>query len=65
MFTFTVTKYNPAGNKDPVQTAKLQNIRVPVLLAHHEDDACYVTPFENMSALAREFVNLPKVEIEA
>ena len=65
VFTFTVTKYNPAGNKDRVQTAKLQNIRVPVLLAHHEDDACYVTPFENMSALAREFVNVPKVEIEA
>ena len=64
MLTATVTEYNRAGNKDRVQTAKLENIRVPVLLAHHKDDACYVTPFENISALAKDFVNAPKIEIK-
>lgn len=64
VLTSTVTRYNRARDKDRVQSAKLENIRVPVLLAHHEDDSCYVTVFEDLPALAKEFVNAPKVEIK-
>ncbi len=60
----TVTRYNRARNKDRVQSVKLEKIRLPVLLAHHEDDLCYVTVFEDLPALAKEFVNAPRVEIK-
>jgi pimeloyl-ACP methyl ester carboxylesterase len=65
VLTSTVTKYNRGGNKDRVQTANLLNIRVPVLLAHHRDDGCYVTPFEDIPALAKEFASSPTVGIKA
>lgn len=64
VLTATVTEYNQAANKDRVQSARLDNIRVPVLLAHHKEDACDVTPFWNLTALARDFANSPKVEIK-
>lgn len=64
VLTATVTRYNRRRNKDRVQSAKLEKIRVPVLLAHHKDDACFVTVFEDLPALAKEFVNAPRVEIK-
>jgi len=64
VLTATVTRYNRGRDKDRVQSAKLEKIRVPVLLAHHEDDSCYVTVFEDLPALAKEFTGAPKVEIK-
>jgi hypothetical protein len=61
----TVTRYNRARTKDRVQSAKLEKIRVPVLLAHHKEDACYVTVFEDLPVLAKEFTNAPQVEIKS
>ncbi|MEE8084131.1 MAG: hypothetical protein V3T46_02810, partial [Alphaproteobacteria bacterium] len=59
-----VTRYNRGRNKDRVQSVKLEKIRVPVLLAHHQDDACYVTLVEDLPALAKEFTGAPRVEIK-
>ena len=64
VLTATVTRYNRARDKDRVQSVKLEKIRVPVLLAHHQDDACYVTLVEDLPALAKEFTGAPRVEIK-
>lgn len=64
VLTATVTRYNRGRNKDRVQSVKLEKIRVPVLLAHHQDDACYVTLVEDLPALAKEFTGAPRVEIK-
>ncbi len=63
VLTATVTRHNRAG-EDRVQSVKLEKIRVPVLLAHHEDDLCYATVFEDLPALAKEFTGAPRVEIK-
>ena len=65
VLTASVTRYNRGRDKDRVETAKLANIRVPVLLAHHKDDDCDVTRFGDLDALAKAFINAPKVEIKA
>jgi dienelactone hydrolase len=64
VLTTTVTRYNRGRDKDRVQTAKLGKIGVPVMLAHHKDDSCYVTQFEDLPELAKEFKNAPKVDIK-
>ncbi|MEE8562639.1 MAG: alpha/beta hydrolase, partial [Alphaproteobacteria bacterium] len=64
VLTATVTRYNRGRNKDRVQSVKLEKIRVPVLLAHHQDDACYVTLVEDLPALAKQFTGAPRVEIK-
>ena len=64
VLTATVTRYNRARDKDRVQSVKLEKIRVPVLLAHHQDDACYATLVEDLPALAKEFTGAPRVEIK-
>jgi predicted alpha/beta-hydrolase family hydrolase len=64
VLTATVTRYNNGNNKHRVQNAKLANIRVPVLLAHHKDDTCYVTVFSDLSDLAKKFTNAPSVQIK-
>ncbi|MCZ6742186.1 MAG: alpha/beta hydrolase [Alphaproteobacteria bacterium] len=63
VLTATVTRYNRAG-EDRVQSVKLEKIRVPVLLAHHQDDLCYATVFEDLPALAKEFTGAPRVDIK-
>jgi hypothetical protein len=65
VLTATVTRYNRGRNKDRVQSVKLEMIRVPVLLAHHQDDSCDVTVFEDLPGLAKEFTGAPRVEIKA
>ncbi len=64
VLTATVTRYNRGRDKDRVQSVKLEKIRVPVLFAHHRDDLCDVTVFEDLAALAKLFVNAPRVEIK-
>lgn len=63
VLTSSVTRYNRARNKNRVQDAKLDAVRVPVLIAHHEDDACFVTVYSDLSAMAKAFVNAPSVKI--
>jgi len=64
VLTATVTRYNRGRDKDRVQSVKLEKIRVPVLFAHHRDDPCDVTVFEDLAALAKLFVSAPRVEIK-
>jgi dienelactone hydrolase len=64
VLTATVTRYNRGRDKDRVQSAKLEKIRVPVLIAHHVDDSCDVTVFEDLPKLAKQFTNAAKVEIK-
>jgi pimeloyl-ACP methyl ester carboxylesterase len=64
VLTATVTRYNRSRDKDRVQSAKLEKIRVPVLLAHHEDDSCDVTVFADLPELAKKFTGAPRVEIK-
>jgi pimeloyl-ACP methyl ester carboxylesterase len=63
VLTSSVTRYNRARNKNRVQDAKLDAIRVPVLLVHHEDDACALTPFSDLPRMAKEFTNASSVKI--
>ncbi len=64
VLTSTVTQYNNRGVKDHVFKARLDNIRVPVLIASHKDDGCYVTPFEDSARLKRALAAAPSVEIK-
>ncbi|MDH3241905.1 MAG: alpha/beta hydrolase [Alphaproteobacteria bacterium] len=61
--TASVTRYARSGRRDRVQSVDLEKIRVPVLLAHHEDDQCYVTVPDDVAGLAKEFTNAPGVTI--
>ncbi|MBT3792325.1 MAG: alpha/beta hydrolase [Rhodospirillales bacterium] len=63
VLTATVTRYNAGGDKDRLESANLANIKVPVLFAHHKDDACDVTRFEDLPALAKKITRAPKVAI--
>ena len=42
--------------------APLDRITKPVLLVHHRDDACPVTPYDNIAALKRRFTASAMVE---
>lgn len=48
VLTSTVTVF---GRRSSVYNADLGNIRGPVLLVHHRDDGCSVTPYRGMSWL--------------
>lgn len=53
------------GNRDrpTALDADLRRVRVPVLLAHHAKDDCYVTPPEGVDLLRAELKRAPKVKI--
>ena len=61
VFTASVTK---ASRKRPanVYEGDLENIRMPVLIAHHRQDACVVTPVDNLPDLASRLRNATKIE---
>lgn len=65
VLTSSVTRYNRARNKNRVQDARLDAVRVPVLIAHHEDDACALTPFSDVPGLAKEFTKAPRVDVKS
>ncbi len=64
VLTSSVTRLNKRGDRDHVFMARLENIRAPVLIASHKDDACYVTPFEDSPKLKRALTGSPSVEIK-
>jgi len=43
--------------------APLQEVKVPVLLVHHKDDGCYVTPYDAMPALMAALSASPRVAL--
>ena len=57
VLTSTVTRYNNRGNKDRVFDVNMEQIHTAVLVVYHEDDACYVTPYEDADTLMASLVN--------
>ncbi len=64
VLTSSVTRLNKRGDRDHVFKARLENIRAPVLIASHKEDACYATPFEDSPKLKRALTASPSVEIK-
>ncbi len=60
----TVTRFGKTGRrwKPSVYNAKLSAIKVPVLLAHHEDDLCDITPSTNLPFLAKKLTAAASVK---
>lgn len=54
---------SPVG--DEVFDVDLASIRMPVLIVHHREDACQVTPFDAVASLAEKLVNAKPVGILA
>jgi pimeloyl-ACP methyl ester carboxylesterase len=44
----------------PVPAMPLGNIRTPVLVVHHEQDACYLCPFSGVPSVMEKLVNSPR-----
>ncbi len=64
VLTSTVTREGRTrGLAHVVSEAPLQDVKVPVLLVHHKDDACYVTPYGAMPGLTAALSASPKVAL--
>lgn len=46
-----------------VPAMPLEKIRIPVLVVHHEQDNCFVTPFAEVPPLMAKLVNSPRKEL--
>lgn len=57
--TLTVEQ-NPPDN---VFNSDLSEVRVPTLLLFHEDDACFVTPPEDVELVKAQLVNAPRIRV--
>lgn len=44
VLTSSVSKANKEGTLRPITELNLENLSVPTLVVHHEDDGCYVSP---------------------
>ncbi len=53
------------GGADSLQDVDLEKVIVPTLLVHHEQDECYVTPFEDIPDLLGEFNLVKHKEIKS
>jgi len=53
----------PVTAAHSVMTAPLQEVKVPVLLVHHKQDGCRVTPYDAMPALIAALKSAKKVEL--
>lgn len=64
VLTATVTREGRTrGLAHVVSDTPLQDVKVPVLLVHHKDDACYVTPYGGMPGLTAALSASPKVAL--
>lgn len=43
---------------------KLEGIKVPTLIVHHESDACHVTPLRGVMKIKKKLKNIKKVEVQ-
>jgi len=60
----SVTRPSNAG-ADSLQDVELEKIMVPTLLVHHEQDECYVTPFEDIPELFNDFKQVKSKQIKS
>ena len=64
VLTSTVTKEGLSrGMAHPVILAPLHEIKLPVLLVHHKNDGCYVTPYDAMPGLIAALKAAKKVDL--
>ena len=64
VLTSTVTRAGlTSGLAHPVTLAPLREVKVPVLLVHHKNDRCYVTPHDAMPGLVAALKSATKVEL--
>lgn len=64
VLTSTVTREGRTrGLAHVVSEAPLQDVKVPVLLVHHKDDGCYVTPYGAMPGLTAALTASPRVAL--
>ncbi|MBA4329354.1 MAG: alpha/beta hydrolase [Polaromonas sp.] len=64
VLTSTVTREGRTrGLAHVVSEVPLQDVKVPVLLVHHKDDACYVTPYDAMPGLTAALSAAPRVAL--
>lgn len=60
----SVTRPSNAG-ADSLQDIDLEKIMVPTLLVHHEQDECYITPFEDIPKLLTELKQVKSKQIKS
>ena len=60
----SVTRPSNSGG-DAISDVELKKIIVPTLLVHHEQDECYVTPFEDIPDLLTELKLVKQKEIKS
>lgn len=64
VLTATVTRPN-INNDDSIQRVPVNQINIPVLIAHHEDDACGISPAEDIETLSMIIRDVaPKVKVK-
>jgi pimeloyl-ACP methyl ester carboxylesterase len=47
----------------PVPAMPLDNLRIPVLVVHHEQDSCRLCPFRDVPSLMDKLSNVPKKQL--
>jgi len=62
VLTSTVTKRSRQVT-ETVNAVRLEDIRVPTLVVHHQKDECVVTPYESAVAFVRSLTRAPKKEL--
>jgi len=53
----------PSGGGRPVPEMPLEKIHIPVLVVHHENDACQWCQFKHLQGLTSKLTNSPRVEL--
>lgn len=64
VLTATVSKPTKKGG-DSVMDVGLEKITVPVLLAHHKNDRCYVSPFDGLNEVRKRLSNAKLVDTKS
>ena len=62
VLTSSISEPNPQGLA--LTQMPLDQVRVPVLVVAHEDDACRITPAAGAQAIASDLTNAPMVEVK-
>ena len=59
----TLTREGNPPTIDNVFNVALEQVQVPTLLVFHKDDACFVTPPEDVKLLKAQLVNAPRIRV--
>jgi pimeloyl-ACP methyl ester carboxylesterase len=62
VLTSTVTRWN-RHEGESVGDVKLGEIRLPTLVVHHRQDACFATPYADIPGVLRDLSKAPRREL--